>query len=238
MKRLLLAATTIGVMVLPIAGHSTLIINEQGGAGPVQNIATSATDIAQGNATLSNGLTVVMSASSNAPGAGGVAELFSSTTEIVNPTASTQTAVLFFVQSTFTNPLVPPNAVLTNNASGTWTNNAGTSTAGAIACVDPSNVALITEISCPAGSTSTPLQMGTVTALNGSFNAVPSSVTVTTPLTSYALTEHIVISIAPGGNFNLTNSESLATVGTPEPATLGLLGTGLLGLVFLRRRHG
>ena len=235
MRNILLASAAVGVLALAApAAHANLIINAQGGAGVV-NVANSTTDIANGNATLANGVTIVVTGSSNAPGAAGLAELFSSTTQIVNNATTAQTVTLFFVQNGFSDPTVPPNATLTNNFSGTWTNNSGTSTGGALGCVDPSNTATVTEIACPSGSTSTAIQSGSVSTANGSFSVPPESISVTSPLTTYALAEQIAISIAPGGNFNLTNSESLQAVG--EPASLALIGVGLLGLGFVSRKR-
>lgn len=40
------------------------------------------------------------------------------------------------------------------------------------------------------------------------------------------------------GSINLTSLTARPTTGVPEPGTLGLLGLGLLGAVFVRRRRG
>jgi hypothetical protein len=234
MRNILLATAAVGALALAApAAHANQIVNGSGGGAA--NIAFSITDTASGSTTLANGVFVDVSGSSNAPGSAGVAQFFSSTTQIDNTTAATQTVTLAFIQNGFSNPVVPPNAMLTNNFSGTWSNNAGTSNVSAFGCVDPSNTAtLTTQLTCPGGSTLTAAQAGIVTGLNGAFSDTPASVLVTTALSHYALDEIITITIAAGGNFNLTNSESLRNV--PEPASLAILGVGLLGLGFVANR--
>jgi hypothetical protein len=238
MRKIFLVATALAGIAAVLAApqaHATpqLVINADGGG--VVNLVNVAGTTGAGGTTLTNGVFVFLGANSNAPG-GTNAQLFSSTINIVNGTNSTQTVTLAFIQNGYTSPMVPPNAILENGLSGTWSANMGTSTISAIGCTDATNSAGLTQTSCPSGSTSTAALFGTVTGDNGSFGTGNTdTILVTTPLSLYSIDEIVTISIGAGGNFNLTDSESLVAV--PEPASLAVLGIGLIGLGALRGRR-
>src|SRR5262249_48750250 len=125
----------------------------------------------------------------------------------------------------------PSSGRLQSNVSGTGINNTSASnTVSFISCAVAGGVAA-PNVPCPGG-----IQAPTLTpAINvASFNA-SSNTNVGAIGTPYLLGQQLDVHIASGATLNFANSTDL--VASPEPSSIVLLGTGLVGLVgFVRRR--
>jgi hypothetical protein len=64
-----------------------------------------------------------------------------------------------------------------------------------------------------------------------------STGTITSLHSPFALTQHIVLSAGAGADFNITTSQVLTSTVIPEPTSVLLLGSVLLGITGLLRKR-
>lgn len=177
------------------------------------------------------GVTInVLSASSNSPGTPALSQQFGSTLQIT--TTADVTLHVWFAAQDFLTPTTPPSILYSSSLSLTSTT--GTGKVGLESCVDGSNgLAPPTTPFCSnpeASLTNTDLNYNGATS---SSNTVQENVASLTTV-PYSLSQELTLTLGAGSNLNVITSQILTPV--PEPGTLALLGSGLLGVGMLFRR--
>ena len=222
-------AATVGLVALPAAAHAGVIVQfSTDGGATFTTICSSASNNCQGSATAFAGqLTIsIAGITSNATGSPASSDIFTAATQVQNLDGVVRNVVLRYGGDGF---VMPTSGTLRSNVSGTGTGNAA-NTVSFVSCAVAGGVAA-PNVPCPGGIQA-PTLSPNVTGTN--FSAT-STVNVPTIGTPYLLGEQLTLAIGGGSTINFSNSTDL--VAAPEPASIVLMATGLVGLVgFVRRR--
>lgn len=232
MKSLLYAATALGAIALAAPANATLMLDESINGGGFTNLCS-------GNPACGPGLIFTdpagnkftfLGATSNSPGTPSAAHLLQATVDMVNTSGATQSIVLRVSDTDFAAPTAPPNGGLTllNNISGTVLTGGADNLFSSIACANQSNA----QNACGAGALATAIIAADITAPGSGANS--NTLSIASLNSPFSLTQTLAITLDAGAEINFSASADL--VPASEPATLGILGIGLLGLAFVSSR--
>lgn len=233
-RKFLAALVLAAVPALWASGaQADLLVEFSIGGGPFSTICTAPSGTACAGSVAAGGFVVTLqSATSNSPGTPTLADILSGALSISNTNASGTTASieLLIGDTGYTAPttVLPNSLLLASHIGGTVVTGDLLNTLTYVSCVDQANGQNV----CP-GTLATAALSPDVTS-SGSFSATNSAIfsLLSAP---FSMTEQINLTLSGGSTMNYSASSQLAPV--PEPVTMFLGGTGLLGLALAARRR-
>lgn len=217
--------------------NADLLVEYRLDGGALTTLASSPSDsdpllFGFGNGTPIGGVVDVNGvAQSNSPGLPTLAQLLSTTLNITNLDTVSHTLELFITAQNFSSPVPPPGLLLDSQINGA-ASAAVTSgnSLSATSCVDTTNGAH----ACATPSTTA--GPGTPSLAGGTFDSDVSAFigSLTAP---YSMGQDLVVTLEASGEVSYAWTTTVAVAAVPEPATLAVIGCGLLGLGATRVRR-
>jgi hypothetical protein len=221
MRHALLAATALLGFTVPYAANATLILDESVNGGAFTTICSGGPSCTPGVVfTDAAGMQfTILGATSNSPGTSTSASVLQATVDLINTSGATQSIVLRVGDTGYTAPT--GNVNLLNNISGTVLVGGSANVFNSIACADSSNG----QSNC-SGAFQTPLIAANITVPGSGANS--DSLAIAALGGPFSLTQELDITLNAGGQINFSASADVVPAG--EPASLAIMGVGLVGL--------
>jgi hypothetical protein len=168
---------------------------------------------------------------SNSPGTASLAKLLSASLDVQNTSGSTASIEFVFSDTGFTAPTAPPSVLLNSHIGGSVTTGNAANLASFTSCISTTN----TNLTSCTGATDV-AGPGAPAITQDSFNNDQYDI-ITSLAGPFSISSIWTVTLGAGSDVGFQANASLAPMNVPEPVSMSLLGTALVGLGAIRRRR-